>query len=423
MNILFLNFLFYLCWFAVVWKNVRKPSLYIMMVAFLLSIAFLGWYTVENGIYYNVFGKYNVDSLSVEPYIYCFLAYLLMVYPLKKLSKEQINIDGLLENKRFEKFLVIWIVFISCYLVLKLAETYITISTGLSEAYESRHIEGETLFEYNNILLNQLNGKGFFILNATTPLIMAYSFIGLYKKKVSTRFALFLIALCFIPPILSSISQGTRGGLFMNMFCFLFFVLVFNKYISRNNKKKLLIFSFLLISVIITYSWLITTERFGSNSKSTEGVSSILRYFGEAFPNLGFRIWDNVINHPMGKRLFPDFFETTKNALSIHESYLYWEQITGVPVINFKTYFGDLYIEYGLIGAFVFILFISIIFKIINKAFGITIYTLPILYIYFQLCVYSFAGFTKGGWHTIFQLIIILTINYWIKYHVSKKRQ
>jgi oligosaccharide repeat unit polymerase len=147
-----------------------------------------------------------------------------------------------------------------------------------------------------------------------------------------------------------------------------------------------------------------------------------LRYFGESFPNLGFLFWEKVARHPMGERLFPNFFIDNERLLynSVDESYQYWMGITGVPVLNFKTYFGDLYIEFGIIGAFIFVVVSFILMKLFFNR-KVTIYSLPILYYYFQLCVFAFAGFTKGGHTSFFQLSIVVLISLSLKYYLRIK--
>ena len=145
---------------------------------------------------------------------------------------------------------------------------------------------------------------------------------------------------------------------------------------------------------------LITIQRLGD---STEGGNSILRYFGESFPNLGYIMYDQVIVHPMGIRFYPEFlWGNNPPWSSTDDSYEYWGNITGVPVINFKTFFGDLYIEFGLVLTFVLVgLLFLIISYITQKKFSVI--TLPIVFLYMRMCSQSFAGYTLVNHSSVFQ--------------------
>lgn len=420
MNVLFLNLLLYLCWFLFVFYREKRLTIYSFLILFFTVIAFLGCYTVENNVYFAIFGKKSVDSLDLEPYIYSFIGYVILFYPFKKITLEFDNVSVLFSG-RARLFVKVWVVYFSLFTCLKLLEALISISTGLGDVYESRHVDGNTLFVYNNILLNKFNGYGSFILNATVPFIMSYTLIGMHKKFLSHKYATFLIMLSFLPSFLNGIAMGSRGGIFMSLFCFLFFILLLWKYISRNILKKIYFCVVGFITLALIYSWSITAERVG---KGSEGFNSVLRYFGESFPNLGFSFWDRVIKHPMGERLFPNLFPSTGKMLSnlsVDETYQYWYNKTGVPVLNFKTYFGDLYIEFGTLYAFLFIVIFSLIMKKCLSRNSVTLCNLPFLYYYYQLCVFSFAGFTKGGHHAFFQLLIVIIFSVCLRFYLTNK--
>jgi oligosaccharide repeat unit polymerase len=415
MNIFVLNLIPYIIWFCRTIYKEKKITIYSFLLLFYLVIAFLGFYIVSNGIYFDVFGKQSISRLTFEPYLYCFVTYFVLFSPLKNLKFEFTNISFHF-FKKASLFIRIWTIYFALYTILKLSEAAASITSGLGNAYEARHIEGDTLFVYNNFLLDKFNGYGFFLLDATVPFIMSYVFLGLYTKYLSNRRATFLIFLCFLPSVLSGIAMGSRGGLFMTAFCFMFFVLIFWKYIPKSFLVRIYRSMGVFMTVIMAYSWMITSDRVG---KGSEGFNSVLRYFGESFPNLGFLFWNKVENHPMGNRLFPNLFKKNESYsfISVDDSYQYWENKTGVPVLNFKTYFGDLYIEFGVINAIVFVLLCTIIVKKYFKAKKVDVFNLSLLYFYFQICVFAFAGFTKVGHQAFFQLIITLIVFWALKFY------
>ena len=416
-NILLINFLAYLSWAVFSYKrNGGKIDAHLLMVIFYTFLAFMGYYTVETGIYQNTFGTVNVKSLELTPYILCFVSYAILIYPLKKLSKVDVSNCEWIFEKRVSVFITLWVIIAVSLTILKFSEAIVSISTGLGDAYESRHIEGETLFTYDNFLVDQLNGKGPFIMEATTPIIVFYSIVGLSRKLIKPFKAYSLICLCFLWSFFANLGGGSRGGIFMLFFCILFFIFIFYDFFSKKQLKQIFYCGTCILMIFVFYTWIITTERVGKS----EGLESIFRYFGESFPNLGFSFWNKVTYNPMGERLFPSgAFEKTFE--SVDDFYRYWWSKTDVPVLNFKTYFGDLYIEFGTIGAIAFNFFLSAIVYRFIFIKGTTIEYLPFIYYYFQLCVFSFAGFTKGGHHAAFQLMIIIILFLGIKI-VKKKR-
>ena len=401
MNVLIINALLYTFWFLFVLNKERKLTIYSFLILFYLCIAFIGIYSVSTSIYYNTFGFYSIKSLEIEPYVYSFITYVVLFLPFYKIKINIKDIDFIYNNKT-RRFVSYWIIVYVGYTLLKLTEAAVSISTGLAAAYDARHNEGLSLFQYNPILA-KFNGYGYFFLQATLPFIMIYTLLGLKERKLSKNLSVLLIVLCFLPSFLEGIGMGSRGALFMTFFCFLFFIILLYNQLSTKFIHTIYKLAILFVGCVLIYSWAITIDRVGESS----GLDSIIRYFGESFPNLGWTVWEHAVKHPMGELFFPNFFNSYVDGLSVNEAYLYWQQVTGVPVLTFKTYFGDLYVEFGVLGAFIFMFCTSIPIWLYYRKKGITIFNIGYLYFYFQLCVFAFSGFTKTGWHSIFQLIII----------------
>lgn len=408
--ILFVNFFAYLVWAYLTIRKEKRLTVYSLMIIFICVVAFLGYYTVQTGIYFDTFGRKDINRLTYTPYVLSFITYYILFYPLKKM-KFVFSDEKYLSGRLFKIAIKYWSIIFFLYALLKLYEAYSTLQSGLGEAYELRHMDGETLYSYNNVFIFKFNGYCEFLLEATVPLVMYYVFMGLHKGFIKIKYALYLITLSIAPSFLTAIGQGSRGGMFMAFFCFLFFLIGYWHFIPKYAKRKLvelIIFSLLLGCLI---SWIITMERVSSGGGS---IDSILRYFGEPFPNLGFNFYDKVIVHPMGARFFPNFFMNTSYSLwgSVKEMHDYWWFITGVPVLNFCTYFGDLYVEFGTMIALLFVSTTTTIMLFITKQSNyLKGAILPISFFYYKLCVFSFAHMTKTGHYAVFQLWIILLIS------------
>ncbi len=406
MDVLFVNFLAYMLWARYAYKKFGAINIYFILVLMITCIAFLGILTVFNGVYYDTFGVRNTTKLSYEPYILCFIVYFILFFPLRNL---QLQIDnrslGFLFGKKFHLFVVGWTVFYTFYLALLCSELLQSLVGGLGNAYEMRHMEGDALYQYDSMFISYIvKGYGFFIYSASSPVLLLYAVIGLRAKKLSKSFAGYLAVLCLLPSLFSSISQGSRGALFADMICYFFYASLFWTIFSKSVKRLVIRYTIIALSLMLVISLIITIQRVGDKDSG----SSILRYFGESFPNLGYNMYNQVQFHPMGIRFFPEVvYGDNPPWDSTDESYRYWGDITGVPVINFKTFFGDLYIEFGQILAVVIPLVMCLVMKLIIRR-RLSVIVLPIVYYYIQMCSQSFAGFNKTGHFSVFQFEIVL---------------
>lgn len=419
MSILLINFLAYILWFIVVFTREKKITVYSFFILFISVIAFLGYYTCEiTDIYEGVFGKKNISTLTLKPYVLAFISYWLLFSPLKEIEYRDTNLSFIF-SRIFKFAIKCWIIFYGFYCLLRLSELSVALATGLGEMYNTRHNEGEALFEYSNFFLKNFVAIGVVFAGPLTPLVMLYCFVGLYNKKISSSYAVLIILVTFLPNLISSITIGSRGAMLMQVFCFLFFVILLYKYIPRQFLKKIYTTIVAGLFIVLTYSWMITIDRVGNAG----GFDSILRYFGEPFPNLGFSFWNKVNNHPMGARFYPEILMSNTKLIgsSVKDSHLFWENITGVPILNFKTFFGDMYIEFGVLIAMSLTVLLSIVFRRIIKR-NITILNISLVYYYFQLCVYSFGGFSKKGEFAIRELLIILTVSLLLNYFLGQKK-
>ena len=401
MDILFLNFLAYFIWAVYTYRRYRHLNVYFLLILMISVIAFLGLFTVMNGIYYDTFLIKSSTKLKIEPYFYCFIFYF---FPLRNIHIDSKSLDFLF-NRNGRSFVNSWIIFYTFYTLLKLYETSSTLVFGLGNAYEARHIDGDVLFFYDNIFLDKiLNGYGYFLYNASYPVLLLYAFGAYKQRKIGKLKANYLLFLSLAPSFLTGLNEGSRGSLFAAILCNAFLLTLYWAFISNKIKETIKRYSIIIFAAITAVTLIITIQR----TSSSESGSSILRYFGESFPNLGYNMYDKVSIHPMGLRFFPEIvWGDNPPWVSTDDSYHYWENITGVPVINFKTFFGDLYIEFGLELAFIIIILMFLVMSFITYE-KVRVVFVPILFYYLQMCSQSFAGFNKTGHLNVFQLEIVL---------------
>ena len=401
MIVLVINAIVYLFFSFYFYRKDKGWNIFNYLLFYYSIIACLGVLILYTGIYEHVFGNKSNESLSPIPYCLCFITYFILFIPFRKLSKDvklimpQINwLDG---------FMSVWIVVMFAYCILKFYEASISLSMGFGEVYELRHMEGETIFDYSgNTILKRLRNIGVILQECTVPIVMLYSIYSL--RNGGNKFRLFfLIILCFLPNILDGIGLASRGNIFSVFVKILFFVVLFKNYVTRKTKKYIVIMGLIGTFIMVSYSIIITESRLEDKNSETP-IASIERYFGESFPNLGYSFWDKVHYHPMGERLFPESYGYSRKERfdSTRDYHLFWGNKTKVPILNFKTFFGDLYIEFSV---------------------KVTYYNIGVAYMYFQICSMGFAGVTKLSGLSLITWLFTFLIGYSLKMFNNKTKQ
>lgn len=420
MNILIINAFVYVCWLIYSIRKDRKITLYVLFVFLYTIFAICAIPAVISGIYTEELGNRNFDSIQIEPYIYSFIVFFFLIFPFRHLKRIDIDSYNIWENKKISCFINVWSCFYVFFTVLKMPEMIATLKTGLGEAYYARHMESEVLFSYSGIL-GDLNTRLTWFLPLTVPIVMFYSFAGYIKGYVKKSKSIFLMTISFLPAFFMSIANGSRGSLFMDMFCLAFYIITFWPKFNKRDRRTIFIFSITSLIIVLFYAIGISLER--ADIKGANAFDGIIRYFGEPFPNLGTDIWNHVEKHPFGDRLFPNFTNFHLNGFTPYDLTMYWGQSTGVKVWCFKTLFGDMYIEYGTLLGLLIPIFVSLAFNMFVKTKKFTILTIPLIYFYFQICVFSFDGFFYKGSAGMSKMIYLIFIMLFLKLIVNEKRK
>ena len=230
------------------------------------------------------------------------------------------------------------------------------------------------------------------------------------KKNINNKTEVLLLISVLLIKILEPISTASRGGLIFSLFDYLFFLILFWSRISTRIKNRIVLLSISSISLIFVVLVTITSDRVGADSEYI--FNSFILYLGETFPNVLYRYWDHVEFHPMGERLFG-----INDYGSLGNFFEYWNIRLKVATECFKTLPIDLYIEFGKIGAIIFLLILSCIFKKVIGKDGIKIWSVGLAFWYYQLCISGIFSFAKRGEtnYKILFLIIVFSIYLYIR--------
>lgn len=401
--IIFLNFLMYLC--KTIYVHKKYPSsLYYYFWLYFCVFSGASVFIVATGIYELRFSNLpHNTSLSILPYILLFLCINILLYPLRAIR----CIDFSLNRETIVKLYPIvkaLITILIIYTLIKLFELSMYSQYSIMERREmsvsgdsSVTGDGRSILWYADFFLWMIH-------DITTPFLLFYAAQGFIKKCISSRKLLLIISCILIPMFITYWNTSNRSGLFFLIVNLVFFMLIFKKQIPKSSLKKIIRIGLLIIIPFIVILSVISSARYEYSDMSAQ--NGVLSYFGEMFPNLGAFVYDQNYRYTYGARLFPRYFEAiTGYAFNVgsgpQDYHAFWQYYTGVYVLVFKTIFGDLYLEFGAIGAIIFITLIALSMGLIYKKNKNIFFTISLTYLYICFCsnaVFDF-GLVYGGYY------------------------
>lgn len=407
------NFLLYVSVIIfVLYRNKGKIHLSLLLFIWYSFIALCGWYAVYSGIYTDIY-KLIVPVGHIDAYLYVLFLFLVLLYPLKLFDiKESLNVyrsqTYMLPPALFKILIVIFLL----YGLMKLYEVQVISSQDLGAVYDDMHEEGKAAVTYSNFLLAKFSTYGGIIYQGLYPFMLFQLIVLTLKKSISFSRCLILLAIVLVPQFLASASTASRGGMVFALFNVFFFLYLFKKYIPKRTLYIISISSAVVIALIFIVVVMITSDRVGGETEYI--INGFTLYLGEAFPNITCRYWDKVFFHPMGQRLLG-----LQEYGSLSNFFNYWDLKTHVTMATFKTLPIDVYIEFGKIGGFLFVLFLCRIFKkIVNN--GISLWNVGLAFWYYQLCTMAIFSYSKRGDVNFKTLIIIIIFSCYL-YKKKKK--
>ena len=408
MNVLFANFIVYIITSLFFWTKFKRINLYVFLWLAYKFSAFMAYYCVSQGFYYNTDVRLGY-KLSIIPYIANYLFTFIVLYPFYNFKEYKVRWDAFDVNKNISTpFIKLSLFLFIIYGLFNLVNSILASQLGFSEIYESRHSEGVNLLTISNPILSTIYNWSGTYYQVVRTLIIVLIISQLIKVDWKSKRYLIQLSLCFIPSLLGAIAGANRGGLFFLFADFVFVYLLIKQSIPLSIKKKIMATILLLLGVMVVFAIKISISRFVENGNE-ETFPATIRYFGEAMANIGDLYYGKVRNHPMGATFFPEFFNVPSFD-SMLEFFQYWSNITGVPIALFGTIFGDCYIQFGMIGAFVFISIFVYLWRSLLFKYGVTY--IPFVMYYFT--TFGIAGLFGYGFyderkHFLFIILILIT--------------
>ena len=392
MNYILINAIIYLILWIVFYSKINRINLFVVAWSGFTLSSWMSYFSCENNLYYyNLNFVYDPSSIGT---LICVLAInLILLFPLWKVDER--DIDLLRINTEMPAYKTFVKISVPIFLVLSVMKIYETAAiesvSSYGDIYQQMHDDDTpTLLRdmlYSNSFLRMLSGAGANYCITMAPLIIIYIIKKIsINRKLKIEYVL-LTLITLIPVVLQGVVNASRGNLFFSMFQLLFYYIIACKYLKQKIRNIIYIGAVLMVIAVLGVSYAITESRIDTRRSSYTAFEDIATYFGQ--PMLNACYFQNRIKyHPMGKRML-DIRDSNNND-SFRD---YWNNKTGSQLQLFKTCYGDLYLEFGLYGAFVFILIYTFLCnKLILRNFKNPIY-IPFLWLYFNTLIYSIFNF------------------------------
>ena len=354
--------------------------------------------------YFNVPVGHEVDNITLPPLLYLFMAILICIFPLLRYGDRIENIS-LTINKSQGHILYLIICMISPFVILAFGELSIL-------CYESNSISivdsySDETFSIGK-QMSRIGRVGYTISHFGAYIWPTIFFYIISNTKY--RILAFVSLIAFANEILQGYASGDRVTLVrFVLYFFIVFYLVKNM-IETKVRKRILIFAFSVILIVVSALLLITIARFDNISSDYSMGGFVTLYSGEGCLRFSQYIWDlNVTSN--GDTCFSFFkyilgFDTyTDNFLRR----LHYESIFKIPTYIFYTFVGDFYQDLGIVGTILFCIFLAYFLKKIifmnvkNK--GLSLLPFFILTIFLQIYLFGFMYYNFKTFNDQLQLI------------------
>lgn len=402
----------------------HRVSVYSFLWFYYAVFATMGFFVVVSGVYDERFFNINYNNnLTLFPYLCNFFCIFLLLRPFKYVGIDNsfYDIDKINVNN-INKLVNVLCVFFTFYLLIKLGTLGEYSKYSLLERREMS-IAGESVIDRDRNFVLWLVLYVYELLHtAIFPFLLVLVIVYYDREIINKKKMGYVILLYFLPPFLSFLLTSNRSGLFWLVMNTTFYFFLFFHIMSKELKKTLSRVALSIMIPIAILLALITQVRYENSNTSAE--TGLLSYFGESFPNLGTVIYDQVASHTYGMRLFPDYVQlitgySIKADGGLAGYHEFWEKYTGVEIPFFKTLFGDLYVEFGTIGAilFVFLLSACVTIYIKRSKHIYTLFAIMSYYYAFSLNSVLDFGLVYGKMYVPRIIVIMLCFGFfWRKY-------
>lgn len=355
-----LPFIYFGIWSIMSWKKRGLDiATYILLIYTVTSFFAI---VIDVGNFYDVRTCKNLGLGIIAPILYCLLLTLCISPFYKCRFKLSSPFKPIKNTKWFTT--IVYGYFIIFLIVFTVSFTRINevLVSNLAEVRNEQYI-GETESFYNHLsgmpryicAMCQILSPSSYIM----ILFFFYSLSFLNKSKLFNAITIISSA----TPLLISINIADRSQFFYWVLCLLFCYILFRNHIQQGNKGFIKIVLICLLSLILTYFFMITTSRFSERETGTSG--GIILYAGQSYIN--FCNFINYLRHDYHSLCV--IFPFTNQFILDGDGYFAIcskvEMATNMQISVFSTFLGLIYSITGFIPMLLYVFvyrFIAIIF-------------------------------------------------------------
>lgn len=224
--------------------------------------------------------------------------------------------------------------------------------------------EGERSVESSNILiLPFLKLMDFFNPLSFVLLTIFFYLFTFVKGCQGVKFLVFLASLS--APYFGIVTGGRTQMIYWLM-SLIFNYFLFYKYLSPQRRKSLTKYSFVIIGIIVIYVGIATVDRFENTKLGTE--NSLLSYIGQPYWNFNNFIENYTSKSITLRRIFPFGYSLLYGNSSLQDYRDLVEAQSGMDIGIFYTLLGDLFVDIGLVGMYIYAsVYFIVVYYILRK--------------------------------------------------------
>lgn len=400
------NFSLYALLLIYLWKK-KKSWVCIVIVGMWAFSAFCGIFYTSSTVYRN--GRYET---SIGPFIYLFCALCVSLMPFMHQTVEIQRIQynnrrwlnlfcigiGILAIEPFVETLYYLIDFIITGRFLMLGAYYDDVATGQMDALIQRSSIGAKL------------ATAMLMLKTVTPLLFFYYLQ--YKNR--NRYILIGLFIAAIVPALANASAGSKTEIIFFLTYMIGLYLMLGKTLEVSARKliKKLIISAGCIVIAMVIGLSIGRYIIGGHGDEENSAGAYLfQYTAESMYNFNENAYHEIRPLHGSMTCLPPMKVLGLTHIEISDRRDYNSMHMMGPAHLFYSYFGDFYLDFGAIGAFIIFIITSFLFCRIRIKQNMPLTSLSLLSLYLYAMMNSLFYFCfKANWMSIYGSLLFFVI-------------
>jgi len=397
-----INAIAYILLLYYVRKKVRRNGKYLaLLICFVLVISSVCSIAYFDSPLYKMITQREHNDISVLALLYLFGGFLIYLRPLTNIKIGQ--------EITFPKFggkdvISIVIVVIGLLSIIPFVENLTRVGSmsvmDFADAYEEKQSDVIDTRSHLSSIGHFCNGIVSWMVYVN-PILFFYAII---KRK--NTFIIVLSVLSLLNPVLLGLMTGARNPLYELLTILALNFILFRPMFPPRTVRRVLMVSVVIAVAMVILLFILTFGR----DEGDLAFQQIYRYIGEGFVNFSEIGW-YVTNHTWGHSMFngtgntfwsdvSDFFDS--------RDYVELGKITKIKMFVYYTVVGDFFLDFGIIGGYIFAIILALLFYkgVKHNPASFSSFILINLYCRIGLLSYSCFAFMTHAEFVLFALLI-----------------